>query len=361
MSHGHAEKPRWARDAAAASRDRWYLEHSPKVDLHVHLEGAVRPRRLLQILRRNGVHADLRREADLAFLYQHANLAEFLEHYRFVVTSLTDVQDLHDIALDLFRELRMLRVVHAEVLYSAGIFVRMGMPWDELLAAVTEAEATARAEVDTPNAVRPYGLVIDLVRNFGAKFAVSQVEVLEKLRPERVVGVHLGGDEAGFPCRDFATAFGLAAEINLGLAAHAGEGAGADSVRDAVEVLGVQRIGHGIRCLEDPAVVELLVERGTTLEVCPTANVATGLVPTLQEHPLPQLLDAGIAVTLGSDDPSYFNTDIQNELILAHEIIGIDVETLDACTDAGIQSAFLSKEDKQALQQEVTDLRAKTA
>ena len=354
------EKPRWARDAAAHSRAHSYLERAPKVDLHVHLEGAVRPARLLQILRRNGVHSDLRSEADVAFLYKHDSLQEFLDHYRFVVTALSDVQDVHDIALDLFRELRMLRVVYAEVIFSAGIFVRMGMPWDELLSAVTEAETMARKEANVEKA-RPYGLVIDLVRNFGAKFAVQQVEALEKLRPERVVGIHLGGDEAGFPCRDFGTAFGLAAEINLGRAAHAGEGAGAESVREAVEVLGVQRVGHGVRCLEDAAVVDLLLERQVTLEVCLSSNRATGLVSSITEHPLPKLLDAGLAITLGSDDPSYFDTDILREHLLAHDELGISLEVLNACADAGIHSAFLDADARQELQAEVVAERRSIA
>jgi adenosine deaminase len=186
---------------------------------------------------------------------------------------------------------------------------------------------------------------------------VQQVEALERLRPERVVGIHLGGDEAGFPGRDFVTAFELASEIELGRAVHAGEGDGARSVRDAVEVLGASRIGHGIRCLEDEAVVELLRQRQVTLEVCLSSNVATGVVRRIEEHPLPQLLQAGLQVTLGSDDPSYFHTDVEREMRLAHDSLGLSVKALDACVDTGIRSAFLPQAQKQALQQEIDSRR----
>jgi adenosine deaminase len=308
-----------------------YLRRVPKVELHVHLEGAIRPERLLRTLRRHGTHREYQRPEDLAWLYHHDDLAAFLDHFRFAVTQLQDVQDVHDVAHDLFESLASQNVVHAEVLFSAAIFVRQGMAWEELLAAVEEAARAVSLDMK---------IVVDLVRNFGPEFAQQQVETLAKLGRESVVGIHLGGDEPGFPASLFTHAFQRAHEAGFGLAAHAGEGAGADSVQQAL-ALGVQRIGHGIRCLESESVVDELRERGTLLEVCPTSNVQTRVVPELRTHPLPELLRRGIRVALGSDDPSFFGTDVTREMQIVHEVLGLDLVTLDRLTDDAMRAAFL--------------------
>ena len=318
-----------------------YLQRVPKVELHVHLEGAVRPERLVAIFQRHGLHRELRHPDDLAWLFRHASFAEFLDHFRFVVTSLRDVQDVYDIAHDLFTSLRAQNVLYAEVLFSAGIFVRQGMAWNALFDAVSGAEADVLGTVRRGNALPRYNMVIDLVRNFGPEDAVKQVDAIVGARHPCVVGVHLGGDEAGFPARGFQEAFARARQAGLGLAAHAGEAVGAASVRDAVLLLGVTRIGHGIRCLEDAELVRALVRGGITLEVCPTSNVCTGVVPELRRHPLPELLRQGLQVTLGADDPSFFDTDLTREHLVAHTVLGLDLDTLDALADTGVRAAFL--------------------
>jgi adenosine deaminase len=323
-----------------------YLRACPKVELHVHLEGAIRPPRLLAILARHGSQPHLRRPEDVAYLFQPASFSEFLSHFRFVVLSLRDVQDVHDIARDLFFELAAQRIVYAEVIFSAPAFVRAGMPLGELLAAVSEAAAAAEAAA--AELAPRYNLVIDLVRNFGAAAALAGVEAIAAFRHPRVVGIHLGGDEAGFPGRDFAPAFAAARAAGLGCAVHAGEAAGAASVRDAIDVLGATRIGHGIRCIEDDALVRELATRRVTLEVCPTSNLRTGVVPAWDAHPLPRLLAAGVPVTLGADDPSYFDTDLERELLAAHSQFGLELAALDRFADAGLQAAFLPAAEREA-------------
>jgi len=333
----------------------------------VHLEGAIRPRRLLQVIRRNGLHPHLQTLDDLAPLFHHADFAQFLEHFRFVVLCLRRVEDVHDVALDLFRDLAAQQVVYAEVIFSAAAFVRAGMPLDALLDAVSRAEATAVLEAQAsesavpPAATAPgeatapreagtphFNLVLDVVRNFGAEAARVHVAEAIRLRHPRVVGIHLGGDEVGYPARDFAAAYAMAAEAGLGCAAHAGEAAGASSVRDAVDVLGARRIGHGIRAVEDPDLVRELADRNIVLEVCPTSNLRTGVVSHLGAHPLPALLLAGVRATLGADDPSFFDTSLTSELELAHAQLGLDLATLDACTEHGLRAAFIPASERVA-------------
>jgi adenosine deaminase len=328
-----------------------YVRVCPKVELHVHLEGAIRPARLLAILRRHGTHADLRHPQDVAHLFRHADFAEFLAHFRFVVLSLRDVEDIHAIARDLFLELAAQNVVYAEVIFSAPVFVRGGLPLEELVAAVSEAAAAGEEAVAArePHAPAPrYNFVIDLVRNLGAAAALSSVEAIAALAHPRIVGIHLGGDEVGFPARDFAAAFAAAAAAGLGRAAHAGEAAGPESVRDAVRVLGATRIGHGIRSLEDPRLVEELIARDITLEVCPTSNLRTGVVADWGTHPLPHLVAAGLPITIGADDPSYFDTDLARELVHVHERFGLPVQTLDQFADRGIAAAFVPAAERAA-------------
>jgi adenosine deaminase len=332
-----------------------YLRRVPKVELHVHLEGGIGAERLHSIRRRHALQPGFDRAEDLAWVYRHADFPDFLDHFRFAVTSLRDVEDVHAVASDLFASLAAQNVVYAEVLFSAGIFVRMGMGWDELLAAADSAAAAAESRA--AGAAR-YNLVIDLVRNFGPEFALQQVESLARAAHPRVVGVHLGGDEAGFPARLFVAAYGAARAAGLGCAAHAGEGAGPESVRDALRLLGVTRVGHGVRSLEDPDLIAELVERGTTLEVCPTSNVCTGVVPDLAAHPLPVLVARGVRVTLGADDPSFFDTDTTREMQTAHRELGLDLETLDALTENGLRAAFLPDRERQARLAAVRSARA---
>jgi len=337
-------KPR--SEAPGPSGVEGIIRRMPKVELHVHLEGAVRPERLLAIFRRHGLHPHFRDARSLEILFRHDSFAEFLEHFRFVVTSLRSVQDVHDIALDLFEDLAAQNVLYAEVLFSAAIFVRMGMPWGELFAAVDAA--AARVESQSPGAGRRFNLVVDLVRNFGADFAREQVRELLRLAHPRVVGIHLGGDEVAYPARWFEAAYADARAAGLGCAAHAGEAAGADSVWEALRVLQVARLGHGIRCLEDARLVETLRARQTTLEVCPTSNVRTRVVPDLSSHPLVELRERGLPVCLGADDPSYFDTDLTREMLAVHRVLHVDLPALQAMTVQAMRAAFCSPEVKQS-------------
>jgi adenosine deaminase len=162
----------------------------------------------------------------------------------------------------------------------------------------------------------------------------------------------MAGDEENYPPAAYAEAFEIAAAAGLGCTVHAGEWAGPDSVRGGLG-LPVSRIGHGVRSIEDPALVEELAERGTVLEVCPTSNVVLGIYPTYEEHPLPRLRDAGVQVTLGSDDPPYFGATIGGEYALCAEHYDLDHEALRGITRTAIEAAFCEETLKQRLMQTV--------
>jgi adenosine deaminase len=194
------------------------------------------------------------------------------------------------------------------------------------------------------------------VRNFGVEACEDVARRTVALAHPYVVGFNMAGDEAGFPAADYVRTFATVAEAGLGCSVHAGEHAGPQSVRDALALPGVVRISHGVRAVEDPALVAELAERGIVLEVCPTSNVVLGVFPGYEDHPLPTLRDAGVKVTLGSDDPPYFGTTIGREYELAHDLLGCDLEDLRDITETALDAAFVGPDVRGKLRDHRADL-----
>jgi len=190
------------------------------------------------------------------------------------------------------------------------------------------------------------------VRNFGVEPALRVARYAAQRPLSYVVGFSMAGDEENYPPGAYAEAFRIAADAGLGCTVHAGEWAGPESVREALQ-LPVSRISHGVRSVEDPALVDELARRGTVLEVCPTSNVVLGIYPSYEEHPLARLLEAGVRVTLGSDDPPYFGASIGGEYAVCRDRLGLDDETLRAITLTAIDAAFCEKTLKQRLIQKL--------
>ncbi|MGH2894019.1 MAG: adenosine deaminase, partial [Solirubrobacteraceae bacterium] len=191
-------------------------------------------------------------------------------------------------------------------------------------------------------------ILISAVRNFGVEQAVAVARYAAQETHPYVVGFSMAGDEANFPIGDFALAYAIAAEAGLGCTVHAGEWAGPDSVRAAL-ALPVTRIDHGVRAIEEPALVAELAEREMVLNTCPTSNVVLGVFPGFDQHPLPRLRDAGVRLTLGSDDPPYFGATIGGEYRVCAERLGFSRDELEAITLTGIDAAFCDDELKSAL------------
>jgi adenosine deaminase len=187
------------------------------------------------------------------------------------------------------------------------------------------------------------------VRNYGVEQAEAVARRTAAVPHPYVVGFGIAGDEAGFPPAPFATAFAIARDAGLGCTAHAGEWGGPESIRGALALPGVTRIGHGVRAIEDPALVAELAERGTVLEVCPTSNVVLGVFPDLATHPLRVLHDAGVRVTLNSDDPPYWGASVGGEYELAEQAFGFTPAELEAVTTTAIEASFAENALKTAL------------
>ena len=290
-----------------------------KVQLHCHLEGTVRPETFRALARRYGV--ELGERADPARTYAFDTFGEFLLLFAKVTETLRAPDDFALIARDYVVDAAAQGVVYAELFISPSVWTFFHRELD-----VRASVEAIRAELDQTGG--PLGievaLIADLTRNFGVERAEQSAREAVALRDLGVVGIGLGGDESRFPPELYQRAYAIAREGGLRGVVHAGEAAGPQSVRAAVEVLGAERIGHGVRAVEDRAVVELLAERGIPLEICPTSNRLTGACASDAAHPLGTLDAAGCVVTIDADDPALFGTTLLAEYDFVARYFGQD-------------------------------------
>lgn len=314
-----------------------FLRSLPKVQLHCHLEGTVRAATFLELGRECGLDLP-------ADVYAFETFGQFLVAFQGVCRSLREPDFFARIAREYAEDAAGQGVRYAEIFISPSVWTFFHPGIDEracvraIRSALDETAAARGIEV---------ALICDLTRNFGAESAVRSVQRAAGWRDLGVIGIGLGGDERKFPAALFAEPFALARREGLHAVAHAGEADGAQSVRDAVEMLGAERIGHGIRAIEDPAVVALLAERKIPLEVCPTSNRRTGAWAAERTHPIGDLDAAGVVITIDSDDPAMFGADLLDEYELVERTLGRPAILRFARN--GIEAVFASSEKKAAL------------
>jgi aminodeoxyfutalosine deaminase len=273
----------------------------PKIELHVHLEGTVRAPTLKAIARRN----DYPLPDDLESLYAFRDFRHFIEVWILTTNALQTAEDFRQMVVDYAAEAASHGCVYMEGIFSPAERVRRGVPWQVAFEGVCDGAEQARDLHGVEVRLTP-----DIPRGFTQEEARATVEWSARFRDRGVVGVGLGGLEAEFPPEPYAEVFALARSLGLGSVPHAGEVAGAESVRGALEALGADRLRHGIRAEEDPGLVREIAGRGTVLDVCPLSNLRTGAVASLAEHPLPRLVAAGVRCSISTDDPAMFDTDL---------------------------------------------------
>ncbi len=320
------------------------LVRLPKVHLHVHLEGSMRPETVLELADRYGVALpEGPREGRFGF----RDFRHFIDEWVAGLRCLQRPEDVRRIAYEFCQDQAADGVRYAEVSISLPEHAVLHGDWDApVLAALDGFEAGRR---DVGIECRPY---VDLVRGIGMQLSRMAMESAVRHRDEGVFAVGLGGDER-HPAEDHAHLFRHAVGRGLRSLPHAGETAGPASIRAALDDLGADRIGHGIRCLEDDALLRRLREDRVALDVCPTSNVMTRVVARIEDHPLPRLLDAGLVVTLNADDPSIFHAPLSHEYELARRVFSIDDEQLARIARNGIEASFADASTKERLVREV--------
>jgi aminodeoxyfutalosine deaminase len=310
----------------------------PKIELHVHLEGTVRPDTLRAIAKRN----DYALPDDLESLYRFRDFAHFIEVWILTTNALRTDADWRQMVVDYADEAASHGCVYLEGIFSPAERVRRGCDWQEIFEGVCAGADEARELHGVEVRLTP-----DIPRGFTQEEARATVEWAARYRDRGVVGVGLGGLEAEFPPEPYQEAFALAKSLGLGSVPHAGEAAGAESVRGALESLGADRIRHGIRSVEDPGLVSELAGRGTVLDVCPLSNLRTGVVRALDEHPLPQLVAAGVKCSISTDDPAMFDTDLTRDYEAAASL-GLSPR---AAYAAGVAGALCDEDTRVRLRQ----------
>jgi aminodeoxyfutalosine deaminase len=312
----------------------------PKIELHVHLEGTVRPRTLLEIAARNGYALPADTEEGLEALYEFRDFAHFIEIWILTTNALRTEGDFRQVVVDYAREAASHGAVYLEAIFSPAERVRRGVRWEEIFDGYCDGAREARELHGVEVRLTP-----DIVRGFPLDEAEEVVRRSAGYRDRGVVGVGLGGLEAEFPPEPYAPVFELARDLGLASVPHAGEVAGPASVRGALDALGAVRLRHGFRAIEDPALVWELAERGIVLDVCPISNLRTRAVSSLQEHPLPLLVGAGVRCSVSTDDPAMFGTDLTRDCDAAVSL-GLDPRDF---YSAGLEGALCDEAAKARL------------
>jgi adenosine deaminase/aminodeoxyfutalosine deaminase len=336
-----------------------FIRQLPKAELHLHLEGTVDPPTLAELSRRhptplpvqNNRYKDvsdsgrLLSEEDARALYDYKNFVGFLMAFKAVTERMRDADDYELVTYRMIKKLAHEGCVYAEVYVSVGVIFWRGQDFDPLF------EGMERGRV---RGERDFGVkancIFDAVRHFGPEEGWKVVEKAIQFRDRHVIGIGIGGDEARGPAANFREIYAHAKKNGLHLTAHAGESTGPEAIWAALEELKAERIGHGLHAIEDPALVEHLAKTGVPVEICITSNLKTGCCLRLEDHPVRKLYDAGVRITLATDDPEMFHTTLPRAYRLLQETFGFTEDGLRQLAISSFEASFLSSEDRTQLQ-----------
>ena len=312
----------------------------PKIELHVHLEATIQPETLLEIAKRNDEALPADTVEGLRELYRFRDFDHFIEVWILTTNCLRTEADFRQVVVDYAAEAKSHGAVYLEAIFSPIERTWRGVSWDEIFTGYCDGAQEARELHGVEVRLTP-----DITRSAPLEDGMKLVEVSARYRDRGVVAVGLGGEEAYFPNPPFAPAFRTAREAGLGSVPHAGEVVGAESVRTALDDLGADRIRHGFRAIEEPALTTELVERGIVLDITPISNVRTNIVRSVEEHPLFRLAEAGVRCSISTDDPAMFDTDLTREYE-AVTSLGLDPRKL---YEDALHGALCDDETKQRL------------
>jgi len=310
-----------------------HYERLPKVELHLHLEGAIPLPALWTLIQKYGGDQDVPDPAALRLRFAYRDFAHFLDVWNWKNRYVREAEDFTLVAEAVARDLARQSVRYVEAFYSPSDFAYHGLSAQEITLSIRRGlDRVPDVEV---------ALVADLVRNRGPVHGMRHLEEIAEVLDAGVIGIGIGGAEHDFPPEPFGPVYERARALGFRTTAHAGEAAGAESVWGAVRVLRAERIGHGTRAEEDPALIGCLAERQIPLEMCPLSNVRTGVVPSLAQHPIRRYVEAGLLITVNTDDPKMFGNCLAGEYAGLESVLGLARETVHEVILNGIRGSWL--------------------
>ena len=326
-----------------------FIAGLPKAEIHVHHVGSASPRIVAELAARHPgtVPSDPDR---LREFYTFRDFGHFIEVYLAVVDLIKDAEDVRLLTYEVARDMAAQNIRYAELTLTPYTSVLAGVPIEAYVEAVEDARVAAERDLG----VR-LRWVYDIPGEFGLPAAEETVGYALEHAPETLIGFGLGGPEVGVDRPQFKPVFDRARAAGLHSVPHAGETTGPQTVWDALTELGAERIGHGTSSVQDEKLVAHLVEHQIPLEVCPTSNIATRAVDVLENHPLKQMYDAGVLVTINSDDPPMFNTTLNREYEIAADLLALDEAGVTALAKNAVRASFLPDADKASLEAEMDD------
>jgi adenosine deaminase len=321
--------------------DRDWLERLPKVELHVHLEGAIPLGVLWELLQKYGGEPDVPTAEHLQRKFVYRDFPHFIDTWTWMIGLLRQYEDFELLAEEVARDFARQNIRYAEVFYSPPDFLAAGLEPQPL------TEAIRRGLSRVPQV--EIALVADLVRDYGAERGARMLACISEVKDLGVIGVGIGGREYKFPPEAFREAYEQARELGFKTSAHAGEAAGPQSIWGAIEALQVDRIGHGTRAIEDPRLVDYLAQHELPLELCVLSNVRTAVVAEIERHPAQTYYERGIPISINTDDPTLFGNSLVDEYLALHEQLGFSRSEIMHLIEQGIETSWLDADRQQQL------------
>ncbi len=336
--------------------DAAYFHAIPKAELHLHLDGALRPRTVLELAKAGGVPLptnDLEKLKDfLEATDKTASLVEYIEYFQLPIAVLQTAPALERATYELYEDLSKDNVRYAEIRYGPWLHTQQGLSLTDVIRAVLSGWAAGRKAFGVEG-----GVIVTALRDMPPAQNLSLAQVAGRFVSEGVIGFDLAGDEAGHPPILHEDAFRMARALGLNLTIHAGEAAGPESVRQAIS-MGARRLGHGVRAQEDPEVLTAIREQGIQLDMAPTSNAQTKAVQRLQDHPLRRFYESGIKVTISTDSPTVSAVTMTHEFQAAVQVLGCSREQVWAMNLQALDGGFADEVTRTRLRHEFVDAQA---
>jgi adenosine deaminase len=329
-----------------------FIGKLPKAELHVHVEGTLEPELVFELAERNRVRLPWGSVAELRAAYRFRDLRSFLDLYYAATQVLVEEADFYDLTWAYLKRVSRQAVLHAEVFFDPQAHTQRGVPFARVVAGIHDALLEGKRELGIDSS-----LILCFLRDRSVDEAHATLDQALAHR-DRIAAVGLDSAEVGHPPGRFREVFARARSEGLRAVAHAGEEGPASYVWEALEALGAERIDHGIRSLEDEALVRHLAERRVPLTVCPLSNVKLAVVPDLKVHPLREMLEKGLVVTLNSDDPAYFGGYLNENYGAVQQALGLSRDDLAQLAANGFRAAFLAEDEKSVHLAELERYRA---